>query len=93
MPIYKFRLIFPDGEILDDEDDRFDTEYEARDAALYSISCFRQCAEILHLSNPSDYDYDEDEYEDPTFEIIEIDDDGTECIYAELIDTLFNSKE
>lgn len=82
MPIYKYRLIFPDGEV-DECDEVFETEDEAREEALYSISCSRQGAEILHMSNPGDYEYDEDEYEDPTYEIIEIDDDGEEYIHPE----------
>lgn len=34
---------------------------EADDAALYLCSCSREGAETLHMSNPGDYDYDEDE--------------------------------
>lgn len=31
-------------------------------------------AETLHWSNPGDYDYDENDFEDPDYEIIEEDD-------------------
>ena len=52
----------------------FDTEETAEDCALYLCSCARDGAETLHLSNPGDYDYDEDDYEDPEYEIIEEED-------------------
>lgn len=68
MPKYK---VIIDGE---EEDDLFDTEEEAEEHALYLCSCARTGAEILHLSNPGDYDYDEDTFEDPEYEIVEIDD-------------------
>ena len=66
----KFKIIF-DG---DECDEIFDTDEEAEDHALYLSSCSREGAEILHMSNPGDYDYDEDTYEDPEYEIIEIED-------------------
>ena len=53
------------------EDEVFDTEREANDYALYLVSCAAEGAEILHLSNPGDYD--EDDYDDD-YEIVEIDD-------------------
>lgn len=64
----KYKLIFNDEEW----DDIFDTEEEAEEHALYLCSCKKQGDEILHMSNPGDYDYDEDEYEDPDYEIVEI---------------------
>ena len=36
------------------EDDVFDTEDEAKEQALYLMSCSREGAEILNLSNPGD---------------------------------------
>lgn len=66
----KYKVVFNDEE----QDDVFNTEEEAEEYALYLCSCTRQGAEILHMSNPGDYDYDEDDYEDPDYEIIEIDD-------------------
>ena len=53
------------------EDEVFDTESEANDYALYLVSCAAEGAEILHLSNPGDYD--EDDYDDD-YEIVEVDD-------------------
>lgn len=44
------------------------------DCALYLCSCARDGAETLRLSNPGDYDYDEDDYEAPEYEIIEEED-------------------
>jgi len=64
-----FKVIF-DGE---EQDDVFKNEEDAEEYALYLRSCSRTGAEILHMSNPGDYDYDEDTYEDPDYEIIEED--------------------
>ena len=66
----KYKVLF-DGEL---EDEVFDTEEEAEEYALYLSSCSREGAETLHMSNPGDYDYDEDSYESPEYEIIEEDD-------------------
>lgn len=65
----KFKIIF-NGE---EEDDIFDTEEAAEEYADYLVSCTREGAEILHMSNPGDYDYDEDDFEDPEYEIVEVD--------------------
>ena len=64
----KYKIIF-DGEM---EDDVFETEETARDYADYLCGCSREGAEILNLSNPGDYDYDEDDWESPDYEIIEV---------------------
>lgn len=62
----KYQVLFND----ELEDEIFDTEEEAEEYALYLVSCSKEGAEILHMSNPGDYD--EDDYcED--YEIIEID--------------------
>lgn len=66
----KYKVIFNDEE----QDEVFDTEEAAEEYALYLCSCTRSGNETLHRSNPGDYDYDDDEYEDPDYEIIEIDD-------------------
>lgn len=58
----------------EEEDDIFSSEEEAEEYALYLCSCARTGAEILHWSNPGDYDYDEDTFEEPEYEIVEIDD-------------------
>ena len=68
----KYKIIFDDEE----QDEIFDTEEAAEEYALYLCSCHREGSEILHMSNPGDYDYDEDEYESPDYEIIEIEIDG-----------------
>lgn len=65
----KYKIIF-DGQ---EEDDIFDTEEAAEEYADYLVSCTREGAEILHMSNPGDYDYDEDDFEDPEYEIVEVD--------------------
>ena len=79
MPKYKV-MMMSDGE--DDEmpmedgsydDAVFDTEEEANEAGLEAVGNSRLGAEILFMSNPGDYPYDEDTY-DVDFRIIEIED-------------------
>ena len=50
------------------EDEIYDTYDEAEDAALYLRSCSSEGAEILFLSNPGDYEEEEDEIEIEEFE-------------------------
>ncbi len=59
------------GEVMEEE---FDTEEEAQEYALYLCSCSKTGAEILNMSNPGDYPFDEESFEYPEYEIIEIDD-------------------
>lgn len=65
----KYKVIF-DGE---EQDEVFDTEEDAEEYALYLRSCTRTGAETLHWSNPGDYDYDEDTFEDTGYEIVQDD--------------------
>lgn len=67
---YKVIMHYSDG-TSEEEDEIFDTEEDAEDHALYAVSCANEGAEILHLSNPGDYPIDE--YENPDYEIIEVD--------------------
>lgn len=55
----------------EEEDEVFSSESAAEEHALYLSSCAKEGAEILHMSNPGDYD--EDDYDDD-YEIIEVDD-------------------
>lgn len=71
MPKYKVIMHYSNG-ISEEEEDIFDTEYDAEEYALYLISCGKEGAEILNLSNPGDYDLDD--YDEPDFEIVEFDD-------------------
>ena len=64
-----FKILF-DGEPADEV---FETEEEAIEHANYLCSCHQLGAEILHMSNPGDYDYDEDTYEYPEYEIVGVD--------------------
>lgn len=64
----KYKVLFND----ELEDEVFDTEEDAEEHALYLSSCSRLGAEILHMSNPGDYD--EDDYE-ADYEIIEVEED------------------
>lgn len=66
----KYKIIF-DGE---EEDEIFSTYEVANEQALYLCSCARVGAETLHMSNPGDYEYDDETWEDPEYEIIEVED-------------------
>ena len=65
----KYRVIY-DGET---EDEVFDTYEDAEEYANYLRSCERTGAEILHMSNPGDYEYDEDDFKPSDYEIVEED--------------------
>ena len=71
MTKYKVIMHYSNG-ISEEEEDIFDTEDDAEEYALYLISCGKEGAEILNLSNPGDYDLDD--YDEPDFEIVEFDD-------------------
>lgn len=64
----KYKIIF-EGE---EEDEVFDSYEEAEEYALYLVSCYHTGEEILEMSNPGDYPYDQDD--EPEYEIVEIDD-------------------
>ena len=66
----KYKIIF-DGE---EEEEIFSTYEAANEQALYLCSCAREGAETLHMSNPGDYEYDDETWEDPEYEIIEVED-------------------
>lgn len=77
---YKYILTFSDGRKFDSleeyseysDEGIFNTYNTAEEADLYAIGCMRQGAEILNMSNPGDYDYDEKNFESPEYEIVEI---------------------
>lgn len=68
MPKYQ---VFIDGEL---DDEIFDTEEAANEYGMYLQCCDKEGAETLHLSNPGDYEYDEDDFESSDFTIVEVDD-------------------
>lgn len=74
MAKYKIIYCWSDGSI--DEDDNFgeyyDSEEEAEAEGEYGISCRRQGAEILEMSNPGDYPFHEEDFEDDSFEVVEV---------------------
>lgn len=72
MSKYQVTIHFPDGD--EELEDLYDTEEEAREVALYAISCWDTGSEILHMSNPGDYEYDEDDVNDVDYDIDEVDD-------------------
>ena len=78
MSKFKVKMLFSDGDeemIMADgsyDDAVYDSEEEAESAALEYCSNYRDGAEVLHLSNPGDYEYDEDNWESPDYEIIDL---------------------
>lgn len=78
MAKYKYILTYPSGETFDsfeeygddDFEGTFSSEEAAEEAALYAIGCYHTGGEILNMSNPGDYEYDENE--DVEFEVVEI---------------------
>ncbi len=67
---YQVLMLYGDG-IEDLDDEIFDTEEEAEEYGGYLVGCTRTGAEIFHMSNPGDYPLDD--YEDPNFEVVEVD--------------------
>lgn len=74
MSKYKIVYHWSSGEIDEDDNygDFFDTYQEAYDEASYGLQAAKEGAEILNMSNPGDYPFDEDDFEDNYFEIVEI---------------------
>lgn len=75
MKKYTAKIIFDDGETME-IDGVFDTEAEAEEYAIDSISERSQGYEILHMSNPGDYPLEEEvdnevDYEVEVTEIID----------------------
>lgn len=72
----KYKIIYHYANGTTDEDDNYGAFYEseeaADDAGLYGLSCARLGGEILELSNPGDYPFDESDYEDNTFEVVKV---------------------
>lgn len=69
----KFKVVYywSDG-TSDEEDEYYDSYEEAYDAGSYGLQCAVEGAEILHMSNPGDYPFDESDFEDDYFEVEEI---------------------
>ena len=55
----KFKVIY-DGE---EQEETFTSYEDAEEYGVYLQGCERQGAEIMNMSNPGDYDYDEEEIE------------------------------
>lgn len=73
----KYKIIYHWTNGSESEDDNYEEYYssesDAEEAALYGLSCAREGGKILEMSNPGDYPYDESDYENDSFEIIEVD--------------------
>lgn len=69
----KYKVIYhwSDG-TEDEEDEYYSSEEEAEEAAAYGLSCCQLGGELLEMSNPGDYPYDPADYENDSYEIVEI---------------------
>ena len=72
MSKYKVTIHFPDEDL--ELEDLYDTEEEASEAALEAISACETGAETLNWSNPGDYEYNEEDFDDVEYDIDEVDD-------------------
>lgn len=70
MTKFKVKVFYPDGSS-DIDDFEFDTYIEAQDHFSEIENNYRTGGEVLHMSNPGDYP---EEYDELSFEVIEIDD-------------------
>lgn len=55
----------------EDHDMLFSSEEEAREAAEYAVGCMHTGAEVLHLSDPTDYPDEDADTDDISIEIYE----------------------
>ena len=72
MTKYRAVVTFPDGDEMTLEE-LFDNEDDASQAALNAISDWDTGAEVLNMSNPGDYYYDENDIDNADYYIEEID--------------------
>lgn len=66
----KYGIHWIDGDY--DEDETFTTRESADEMARYYQACADQGAEDLYLNNPGDNPYEEESFERPEYEIVEI---------------------
>ena len=73
----KYMVIYHYADGTDEEDDNYgaywDSEEDAKEAGLYGLSCYKLGGEILEMSNPGDYPFDESDYIYNDFEVVEVD--------------------
>ena len=69
MAKYQVEMQYSDGTTeLDDE--IFTSKRDAEEHGLYLCGCYRTGCEILNMSNPGDYPFDEDD--DVDFEVVRV---------------------
>ena len=66
----KYKIFWPESDEYEDEE--FDSYDEAEEMAVYYSGCARLGAEMLNLSNPGDYPYDADDFDEPDYEIVKV---------------------
>lgn len=74
MKLYKLIYHFANGD--QEVDDNYGMFYpsleEAKEAGEYGLSCLKLGGEILGMTNIGDDPFDENDYEDDTFEVVEV---------------------
>ncbi len=75
MARYKIIYHWTNGTETEDDNygDYYSSKREAQEAGEYGLGCAVTGGEILEMSNPGDYPFDESDYEDDTFEIVKVD--------------------
>lgn len=74
-------------------DEIFDSYSEAEEAACEAINEIRTGAEVLNMSNPGDYEYDEDNYDlEYSIESIETEDFSSVDWYCDSCGALLNNQ-
>ncbi len=72
----KYKVVFHWSDGTEDEDDNYgmyyDSEADAEEAGDYGLSCRREGAEIMEMSNPGDYPLDEEDFDDDSYEVVEV---------------------
>ncbi|MBQ1811982.1 MAG: hypothetical protein II009_05085, partial [Erysipelotrichaceae bacterium] len=59
----QYRVRIFDGDEYEDDEEVFDSEEAAEEYGLYLSGCNDLSAEIMHMSNPGDYDDEPDDFE------------------------------
>ena len=72
----KYMLIYHWSDGTTTEDDNYgqfwDSEEDAKEDGDYGLSCARQGGEIMEMSNPGDYPFNESDYDDNYYDIVEV---------------------
>lgn len=70
--MFKVVMQYPDG-TTEEDDERFETEAEAEAYGSDQCNNYIVGCEVMHMSNPGDYPFDEDLVSEVDFEVVEVD--------------------